>query len=368
MSDALFRLVSEYHSLGHHRTGSTVDHSTAAWFAEQLTDRGLSVRSERVPYDAFTSDSTLTLDGEEIDHLVVPYEWTGSLTSAVVDYRSFDPRSGGVGDVLDAELANQKAGVPLVLSTEHPNGALVGVNRSIRDGSGVPTVLIAGRHHGRATTADRRLDLHARRDPGFTHNVIATNQHYAEGEPSLLLTTPLTGWFGCAGERGTGIAVLLALVEQLSHLPLYVVATGGHELDFFGADRWLETSAAAPRCVVHVGASVAVLEGNPDEAGTDRPLASTRMAFTNQSVCSSSDIASALEPANLAVIADTDRWLGEGTVFSKLDVPILSMVGAGIDFHTPEDTPERVTSPEALSVVANAVAQASEHLYHSSSS
>ena len=70
----------------------------------------------------------------------------------------------------------------------------------------------------------------------------------------VVVTTPLSGWFGCAGERGTGIAIALELAKRLaSSYPVTVVGATGHELEYYGAKRHLETMAVQPAAVVHVG-------------------------------------------------------------------------------------------------------------------
>ena len=56
--------------------------------------------------------------------------------------------------------------------------------------------------------------------PGSSGNVVAfvgasgaARVGQAVEVAPLMITTPLSGWFRCAGERGPGIAILLALVE-----------------------------------------------------------------------------------------------------------------------------------------------------------
>lgn len=359
--DELFGLVCAYTALGDHRTGSAVDDRTAAWMAQQLTDRGLSVERQPVAFDRWVSTSSVTVAGREIDHLAVPYEWTGSLTTARVHVGSFDPARGGFPELLSApiEVARDAGADVAVLATEHPNGSLVGVNRVYgAETSGFPTVLIAGRDLEGAAAGPIEVSLTAEQVPGTTTNVVATNGR--SGVP-LLLTTPLTGWFGCAGERATGIAVLLHLVERFGHLPLLVVATGGHELHWFGVDRWIDSAAPTPSAVVHVGASVAVEEDDP--AG-GRRLADGRLAMTTLDEPASAPVAAALEAARLGLHPATDRWIGEGKSWSRLPVPLLSFSGAGVDFHTPEDIPERVTSPAALAVAAESIGDAVEAFLH----
>ena len=65
-----------------------------------------------------------------------------------------------------------------------------------------------------------------------------------------VISTPSSGWFTCAGERGPGIAALLALAEWAHARPdslhYLFVATSGHELDFLGARLFHEAQLAPP--------------------------------------------------------------------------------------------------------------------------
>ena len=65
---------------------------------------------------------------------------------------------------------------------------------------------------------------------------------------------------------------------------------------------------------------------------------------------------------NLGVESDAQRWVGESEAFADLGRPMLSVSGAGRDFHCPEDTPDRATSPAALGAVAAALGDAVELL------
>lgn len=358
--EPLFDLVQTYASLGDHRTGTDVDHSTARWMADALASRGLEVGLEPLSFDQWRSSSRLLAAGLEVFHLPVYYEWTGSIDTTDVHVGSFDPISGGFPEVLTAPIEHARASgaAAAVLVTQHPNGSLVAVNRVLgAAGSGVPTVLVAGRDHGQLRSGRVELRLAAEVVAGTTANVVATNG--VAGRP-LMLTTPLNGWFGCAGERGTGIAVLLDLVERFADRPLLVVATGGHELGFFGAHRWVAAHRdVQPSAIVHVGASVAVEE---DAGDGRRRLATTRMALTSVPTRRAGALAAPLARAGLDLRADNERWIGEGEAWSRIGVPLLSFTGAGVDFHTPEDTPERATSPDALAAVAAAIGDAAQAL------
>ncbi len=388
----LFAVVERYAAMGFHRTGSTIDEATAYWMADELRARGLRVEVEPVAFDRWISTSSLTLDGAEIFHLAVPYEWTGSLDTDRVAVIDFDARHGGFMDVLVEPVAQARAegAEAVVVATRHPQGSLVAVNRDPTTSLGFPVVLVAGRDLTRLATGSPRLQMIASTTPGTTFNVVATNASASAADADgvggaagagngasagigatkadeLLLTTPLTGWFTCAGERATGIAVLLELVARLRDLPLRIVATGGHELDFLAAKRWVEANRHhVPAAIFHVGASVAVVEPNSADgsnAGNARPLATTRLALTNLGSDAASDITTAMGPAGLNLTCDADTFIGEGATFSAIDAPLLSTTGAGLDFHTPEDLPHRATTPEALTAVADAFTAAARALY-----
>lgn len=369
-------LVEEFTSLGDHRTGSEVDRGTVEWMADQLRERDLEVERIAVPFDRWVATSSLTLDGVEVEHLAVPYEWTGSVATDDIEIVQFDAMSGGFPELLGAPvaMARDTDAEAVVLATQHPDGSLVAVNRVPGEGSGFPTLLVAGRDFDRLVDGARRgavrLDMGASIEPGETSTLVARSEAASTGEdPPLLLTTPLNGWFGCAGERGTGIAVLLHLVERFGDRPLLVVVTGGHELDFFGAKQWVAdrmdpvdlAARVEPAAIVHIGASVAV----EDIAETgERTLGAMRLAMTSLPAVDAEPVAGALEPAGLALGADTADWIGEGQAFSEMDAPMLSFTGSGIDFHTPQDMPDRATSPAALAAVATGIGGAVAELHN----
>lgn len=201
------------------------------------------------------------------------------------------------------------------------------------------------------------LSISGRIEAGETYNVVARNP--VPGTP-LLLTTPLTGWFGCAGERGTGLAVLLHLVNELKDLPLLVVLTGGHELGYFGAHRWVDECVDRPQAIVHIGASIAVDE--PVVDGERRKLTAMRLAMCSLGADRCAGIDQALAGAELAATVSTEHFIGEGEAWSRLGVPLLSTTGAGVDFHTPEDLAPRVTSPASLAAVGDAMSAAALEL------
>ncbi len=355
--DRLFGLVEEYAAFGDHRTGSDADHATTVWVAQELADRGLTVEVATYGFDRWQVHGEVSIDDEPVEHLALHGEWEGLVPEGPVLATGYSVGFGGEQSFEAVAGAAQSSGyTSAVLATEHPHGSLVGVNRAPGEETGFPIVLVPGREAGRLDAVEGRrirVDLTAETGPGTTANVVAANA--VEGRP-LLLTTPMTGWFGCAGERGTGLAVLLDLVERLADRPLMVLSTAGHELQYDGVKRWVADRRLDATAIVHVGAAAA--SEAPEDAGR-RALAPTRVAFCGGSTATAA-VGEALAPGAWSFVPEPDAWLGEGEVWCRTELPLLSVTGAGPWFHTPEDTPSNSTSPDSLAVCAAALGEAVE--------
>jgi len=94
----------------------------------------------------------------------------------------------------------------------------------------------------------------------------------------LAVSTPRSGWYGCAGERGPGIAAWLWLARWASaavrDYNLAFVCNSGHEYENLGALESLKALAPKPgvtKLWLHLGANVAAQDWHE---GTGRPLPS----------------------------------------------------------------------------------------------
>jgi hypothetical protein len=237
-----------------------------------------------------------------------------------------------------------------VLVTDAPAGRLVAVNRAPVRPRGIPAVLAPGSLLDVLDAAHLHLDIDAYLTEGRSATVVG---RLGGGGDAVVVTTPLTGWFRCAGERGTGIAVALDLVTRLSeHHDVTVVGTTGHELEHLGLRRWLAAHAGdvAGCPVVHLGASVA--------AGDGTALSTRRFGLTTLDVRGREALEERLAPAGLGVLGDLPSWPGEGEDWRAGGGAVLSLTGAFDRFHTPDDVPAEVTAPHLLALVADAVAEA----------
>ena len=97
----------------------------------------------------------------------------------------------------------------------------------------------------------------------------------------LVVSTPRSGWFTCAGERGGGIAAWLHIARWASKaLPDYdlaFVCNSGHEYQHLGAEELLQKVAPKPGETAfwfHLGANLAARDWH-DVVGPRKPLPGT---------------------------------------------------------------------------------------------
>lgn len=368
---SLFGTVHEYASLGAHRTGTEVDAATLDWFHARLEVLGAAVERQPFRFHRYAAGWQVDVDGETVPSIPLFYEGTGRVRTSRVETAALPVMRGarlpGV-DRVAAAARGRDAPVAVVATTTDaeaarragyadPGGLLYAVNRfADRPGGGLPVLCVPGRLADRLAAARVDVDLDASIVAGESANVIG---RLGDGpdDRRILLGTPLSGWFGCAGERGTGVAVCLAVAEALSaEHPVLVVGTSGHELNGLGLDRYLEANVLEARGIFHFGASVA--SGNAD-ARTAPDRRSPGVIVQGWVGSERADaLRAALEPLGNArfpdglpdptVPADRNGWIGESSVWARHGRPLVSIAGGFPLHHAPEDVPELATTPALL--------------------
>lgn len=369
----LTRWLHEYTSFGDHRTGTAPDRATTDWFADELAALGGRVDRHPFGFDRYVGDVTVSCGGTERVADLLFYEGVGRVRTdrthvAAVEVMSGHETSAALRrEIESARLAGAGA---VVIATEHPLGELAMPNRRPELGSGLPAVLVAGRHRDALAADAVHVDLTAHIEAGHSSNVIARFGPLHD-RPPIVLATPLTGWFTCAAERGTGIAALLGLVARLagSH-PVIVVGAAGHELlphlglDVLLGDPAITALAGDASLVVHLGANVAVAAR--DAAGEmalapghhlARQGAAARGVMVRLGDVDPDPVCEALAGAGLVPVLDPPSFLGEGALWSAAGTsPLMSFVGSSPWFHTPGDVPHNSTDASGLAVVTDAIA------------
>lgn len=362
----IFDLVRAYADLGVHRSGTGSQGATAAWLADELASRGGDVRLEPVAFDRYTADWSVSIDGDEVDTLPLFYEATGAAsTDDPHRWEAFSPAGAGPlgisGAVDDAELS---PGDVVVAATQNLLGFLSVSNRAPRPGSGVHVLQVAGHHGGAlADGAPVQARVDARIEPSSCTNVAAAFGDIASADRLTVVTTPISGWFRCAGERGTGIAVALEMTSRLAtERPVLFLGATGHELGAFGAAAFHERWRTRADTVLHVGANVgcewAAGAGlaAPDHSHMAARLAADPSAFDS--------VGAAFDRIGVRVDAparDRSQWFGEAADW--LDAPrLLSYLGQNPWFHTPGDLPDVSCTAARTEAVAEAFTEAALEL------
>lgn len=163
----------------------------------------------------------------------------------------------------------------------------------------------------------------------------------------VIISTPRSGWFTCAGERGPGIAIWLELARWAkAALPAYdlaFIANSGHEYENLGSAHALETAVPKPAKTaiwLHLGANIAARDWQ-DLTGTLLPLPSAdpqRYLVVSPHLLAPARLAFAGEPG-LEVPYPSDAFsAGELTNILKAGYPsVVGVFGAHRFHHTRDD-------------------------------
>jgi hypothetical protein len=330
----LYDLVCEYAGLGDHRTGTATDAATLEWFADACHRAGATTRLQPWEFPRYDASWQVRANGVEVSSIPLFYSGIGDVRATVplqrVDATGLMPVGGHTADRHPA----------VAMATDGREGRLVAFNSAPTLAAGVPTICVAGS----VDSEQVDVELSARIVAGRSANVIAS---FGAGTRRLLVSTPLSGWFACAGERGTGIAVALDVCRQLAEdgVAVTLVGTSGHELDGIGVKHFLAHESPSADAVLHIGASVAV---HRPAGGVDRQYARSSVAMSafEGADCDFTQVTDARSPSS---------WFGEATHWCRIGLPLLSVAGTFPLFHTPDDVPEAATSPELLTAMSQRV-------------
>jgi hypothetical protein len=359
----LYQLVQAYAALGEHRTGTPVDHATLAWFATELGKRGARVDTVPYRFERYVAHCRLMADAAEVEALPLYYEAVGKVHSSRLHVAELAINASIPGNSIAPQLdeviarARMSGAEVAILATTGAGGRLVAINRAPVLGSGFPAVLVPGSALPMLRQAAVHLALDARLEPSESATVIG---HFGKGDavPPVVVATTLSGWFRCAGERGTGIAIALQLAQDLAERwSVMVVGTTGHELHYLGLRRFLAAHELHPAAVIFLGAHLATMSLGPESGST---FPSFHQGRTTAGEGLAKRLEAVLAPVRFPVRSNPAQWSGEGEEWVRLRTPLLSLASRSPLFHTAQDLPEHATSPEQLEVTHTAVHRAAQ--------
>ncbi len=279
------RVLEAYQSFGDKASGGPGDTVSGEWLEGELRAMGYACLRQTYDVPAYEGEALLTCGTATADlipqAIVLPTSASGvsgpiyvagpgkggaGVALVILPHARWSSIVGAIGQRVTAAF-NAGAGAVVVVTTG-PTGEALALNappdKSRFKG---PVAVMAPKDAGPFLRAAERGEMATLRMPGRSFrrpafNVTATLKTGAA--KTLVISTPRSGWFGCAGERGSGMAAYVLLVGWAARAKLPVdialISTSGHEYENAGGERFIHELAPKPDQTalwVHLGANVA---------------------------------------------------------------------------------------------------------------
>ena len=354
-----FDIVKAYSDMGYHRTGTKIDEETINWLTDLLRFTGAEVTCPHFAYKHYDAEVTITINGNTIEAMALYYAFTGTTTinrPAFGEVNGHDDEDKISSDIISAiKGARLHGNDGLIITTHSPDDTLCGINRQSYDVFDFPVILIGRKDSQQVRQNPAQITISATIQDRTARNIVARFRSTKNNDQSLMLTTPVSGWFNCAGERGCGIAISLILAEKLSaHHSVDLLFASGHELGFAGGYHLAETYENTANAIVHLGSSIANIGAEMTSVCSAQPTQFNRIS----TVLSDLNI----QPQKPHDALNPDAWVGESMCWAPKNWPMLSIAGSSPHFHTPLDLAETVTTPDLLATAIDRIYQATRIL------
>jgi len=385
----LYGLVQDYDALGEHRAATQADAATTLWLSAKLRAAGLTVTQQSFPVPLYAPKACRVELGDAVVEtfpawppvmtpldglrapLAVPGEASVGGKIALVPLAFRPGGSWAIPAYGDAvRTAIDQGARAVVAVTDGPTGEIIALNTGPDEPAWkAPVLIAAGRDLGRLRAIAKsgavvNLISHGDLDPSArAENVIGRRKGRGK---TVVVTTPKSGWFNCAGERGSGIALFVAAARWLvreTSCDLLFAASSGHELDYLGSDYFFKAYAPHPadvRLWLHIGANAAMqqLSAAPDGVKPLSGPAAGRLT-ASEGLLPVAARAFAGQPGYERPIAFTAQTaVGELVVFQKGGYQnVVGMLGGSLVFHTTLDRAAIATTPAVLASTARAMGE-----------
>jgi len=385
---SLYDDVARYASFGLHRFGSAGDRATADWIAGEMKQAGFDVSFQPVVLGRqyVVEQASAEAAGTTVEatpfwwppedrasfRLSAPLARDGDAAGRILLLDLPFDRGAYLGPGHRAAISEAAAKKPaaILLTIGNPADDRFAYNVTQEDAPWpVPVIVVGAKSRAafeRALAAGTPVTFdvkgHYERDVAG-RNVIA---EIGTGRgPTIVVSTPMTGWYSCVCERGPGIANFLALARTVAaeRWPAHFVfiATAGHEIGHGGMELFLKHGAPAPKDTlawIHFGSSNACY-GFAKGARTDRPEEERYLVLSKSAVALTDEAF-----ANVAAkrLVTEKQAVGElRDVHAAGYANFLGMAGRHRTFHTPSDD-LAATGPEILEPVARAFVDAARKI------
>ncbi len=387
-------VLERYAGFGIKASGGAGDVASGAWLEGDLT--ALGYRCERqafeVPY-ADVRKATLAVGDQQatvVPQAIVKTTGPGGVTGPLKLASAGGDMTGAIALIVlpsrrwvalaEPAVASAltdafaRGAVAAVVVTSGPTDEVIGLNVSAtKPGFQKPVVLLAPKDAApfiaaakAGGTATLTVDADSGKRPAY--NLIARLDRGAA--KTLIVSTPRSGWFTCAAERGSGLAVWLWLAHGLAkskrNVNLEFVATSGHEYIYLGGEQYLAHHAPKPAAThmwVHIGASAAARDWHELPGGL-RPLpsADSQRILTATPPVLDSTRRAFKGISGLEAVYEANKANAGGELVNVIEagyVDAIGLYGGHRYFHTPADD-MRCVSGDLVAPVAAAFRAAVE--------
>jgi hypothetical protein len=360
--------VEEYDAQGWHRTGTAVDVASCEWLAGAVRAIGLEPASETYGFDRVEPQSAfIEVVGRRLEGLPLfdcdvrgAVEVEGSLGPLGSDAEIGLALLEGPAAIQRYETARRQAAHRAIVAvTVGRRPGLMARNATdFKKPFGPPVLQVESAacewlEEQAAAGARAKLALDIRRRPATSANVVAVVKGRDPDLPPVMVTTPRSGWWQCASERGGGLAAWLEVMRSLAGgkpaRDTWFVAFSGHELGHFGGSAFVERHpelVSGARAWVHFGANV---------GGAQEPA--VRVSATVAEDLSLAEAALKRNGVNDASAASPGTVQGlESQLVHSLGGRVVSLLGGNAFFHLESDRWPVAVDVASVARQANAAA------------
>ena len=229
-------IIKRYSELGFHQTGSLANDKAFELIENYLKVIGFD-KCFKQPFGYNKFEYKLNYE-MQLDLTVLHYCFLGKKTVSNPHFAKLilDLEDNQIFDYIAFAVceAKNQGKDSLLLETVSPTMELCGVNSVSTLALDLPVFLISNKEMKKVKLRDFNLQLIAKNVFSQVNNLCVKSGNEIDAK-RLLITTPLSGWYNCSNERGSGIAIALKLYEYFyKRINIDVIFTNGHELGQLG--------------------------------------------------------------------------------------------------------------------------------------
>jgi hypothetical protein len=288
------RVIEAFDRQGIHRTGTDTDDRSAAWLLDEARQAGAEAALESFNLNRVDLRACFLQAGDRKIEGLPLFDGTFTSERGIVGRLGSPESDSEIALVeLDGAGISSEGRAIAELRRSGRHQAIVAVTRGAHAGLspmnapafaqpfGLPVLQVGSDEAAPLQEyARRRTQIqfiaHAERTPDTASNVVGTVRGRRPELPPLVVMTPRSGWWNCAGERGGGIACWLEAIRAIARAgaprTALFVASSGHELGHFGLDSFISRRRDLVKGAVawiHLGANIGAAGGRPRLQASD---------------------------------------------------------------------------------------------------